>query len=258
MKEEKKIIDSVDPLKIEDILKILNQLINCICKIKIKGVYGTGFFCKIPFKNETMKVFMTNHHVLNKEVLKNIKKLNLLLNDEKEIIIIDLKIERKILFNKDYDITLIEIKEEDKIKNYLELDDNLFNDNSEIIYEDKSIYILQYPNGKKACVSYGVLNDINEYNIMHRCCTDNGSSGSPILNLETNKVIGIHTKGTNFNYNMGILLKFPFRFLVDKKFNIQVKKKSIFIKNMEIKSIQELEKSGYKNLKIPKLIRTIY
>ena len=257
MKEEKKIIDSVDPVKIEDILKILNQLINCICKIKIKGVYGTGFFCKIPFKNETIKVFMTNYHVLNKEVLKNIKKLNLLLNDEKEVIIIDLRINRKFFFNKEYDITLMELKEEDKIKDYLELDDNLFNNNSEIIYEDKSIYILQYPNGKNACVSYGVLNNISEYNIMHKCCTDNGSSGSPILNLETNKVIGIHTKGTSFNYNMGILLKFPLSFFVNKKVNKQVKKRSTIIKNKKNKHIQELDKSGFKDLKIISKKKTI-
>ena len=46
---------------------------------------------------------------------------------------------------------------------------------------------------------------INKYNIIHTCSTDDGSSGSPILNLKNNKVVGIH-KGTpdetkNFNYN---------------------------------------------------------
>ena len=39
--------------------------------------------------------------------------------------------------NKDYDITIIELKDEDKINNYLELDDNLFQDNAEIINKDK-------------------------------------------------------------------------------------------------------------------------
>ena len=96
--------------------------------------------------------------------------------------------------HKDYDITLIELKDEDKIKDYLELDDNLLQDNSELIYKNKSIYYLHYKNGKNACVSYGLLHNINKYNIMHNFSTDNNSSGSPILNLQSNKVIGIHKK----------------------------------------------------------------
>ena len=52
---------------------------------------------------------------------------------------------------------------------------------------------------------------INNYNVIHICSTDNGSSGSPILNLKNNKVIGIH-KGTpdcTKNFNYGTLLKYP-------------------------------------------------
>ena len=51
----------------------------------------------------------------------------------------------------------MELKEEDKIKDYLELDDNLFQDNSEKIYKSQSIYLLHYRNEKNACVSYGLL-----------------------------------------------------------------------------------------------------
>ena len=164
MKQENKIVGSTDPVSIESTKRILNKLMNCICKIKIKGKFGTGFFCNIPDKNETIKVIMTNYHVLNENDLKENQKLNLLLNDEKEIIKINLQIKREIYFNKDYDITLIELKDEDKIKNYFELDGNLFKDDSEIIYLDKSIYALQYPNGKNACVSYRLLLNIDKYN----------------------------------------------------------------------------------------------
>ena len=45
---------------------------------------------------------------------------------------------------------------------------------------------------------------------MHNCTTDNGSFGSPILNLQTNKVIGIHNKSST-NYNIGTLLKLPIK-----------------------------------------------
>ena len=181
---------------------ILDQLMNCICKINIKGRFGTGFFCKIPFRKETIKVFITNYHILNEIDLKENKELNLSINNDKVTIIIDLGIKREMYFNKEYDITLMELNEKDKIKEYLELDDNLFQDNIEKnnIEKNKSIYILHYPNEKEAKVSYGLLNIIDKYYIIHNCSTDIVSSGSPILNLKSNKVIGIHNKGSN-NYN---------------------------------------------------------
>ena len=157
MEGEKKIEGSIDPVNIEGTKKILYQLMNCICKIKIKDIFATGFFCKFSYKNKVIRVFMTNYHVLNENDLKENKKLHLSLNDEKETIIIDKEIKRKTYFNKDYDITLIELIDEDRIKDYLELDDNLFQDYSEIIYKNKSIYVLHYQNGKNANVSYGLL-----------------------------------------------------------------------------------------------------
>ena len=157
MEDKKKTEGSIDPVNIEGTKKILAQLMNCICKIQIKGVYSTGFFCKFSHKKQAIKVFMTNYHVLNEKDFGETKKLNLSLNDEKETKTIDLSIERKTYFNKDYDTTIIELKDEDKIKDYLELDDYLFQDNSEIIYRNKSIYTLYYQNGKNACVSYGLL-----------------------------------------------------------------------------------------------------
>ena len=69
---------------------------------------------------------------------------------------------------------------------------NYFKIIQNIIYENNSLYVLQYPNMDKASVSYGILNSIQDYNINHTCSTEKGSSGSPILNLSNNKLIGIH------------------------------------------------------------------
>ena len=69
-------------------------------------------------------------------------------------------------------------------------------------------------------VSYGVLTKINNYDILHKCSTEKGSSGSPILNINTNKVIGIHKEGTIFNFNKGTLLKFPLNDFLSKNKNI--------------------------------------
>ena len=74
------------------------------------------------------------------------------------------------------------------------------------------MYIIQYPEGQLS-VSYGILAQIFEdkpYNFLHKCSTRKGSSGSPIINLK-NKIIGIHKKGYDKNYNEGTFLNYPIK-----------------------------------------------
>ena len=63
--------------------KIINQMERNICKIKIGEEQGTGFFCKIPFpkKDKTLKVFITNNHIVDEK----------LLNDKNKHILIKIK-----------------------------------------------------------------------------------------------------------------------------------------------------------------------
>ena len=105
-----------------------------------------------------------------------------------------------------------------KINNYLSLDDNLkdISNNS----EGNSIYILQYPDGNETSVSYGIIEKKeDEYEFRHLCRTKTGSSGAPILNLKTNKIIGIHCGQYRFeDFNSGIFLNEPIKeFQQDKK-----------------------------------------
>ena len=79
-----------------------------------------------------------------------------------------------------------------------------------LYYSGKSIYILHYPNyyeKDKVSVSYGILKrilDDKNYNFIHYCSTDYGSSGWPIINLSNNKIIGIHKQcSTNKEFNIG-------------------------------------------------------
>ena len=96
------------------------------------------------------------------------------------------------------------------------MDEHLFDENSEYIYEDKSIYILHYPMGKvHVSFGYGIQKE-DEYYIKHLCNTEHCSSGSPILNLKSNNVIGIHSgliknilENKEVKYNIGVLLKYP-------------------------------------------------
>ena len=155
---------------------------------------------------------MTNNHIINEEIIKSNKEIQVMLNDDKQMKVIKLE-NRKIYTSDKYDTTIIEIKSnEDKINNFLELDEGIFNDNINIF--NKSIYILQYPtslNEQKAALSYGILKSLESNdNLKYYCCTNYGSSGSPVLKLSNNKVIGIHKGSSNkFNYNKGTFLKYP-------------------------------------------------
>ena len=63
-------------------IKIIEQMEKNICKLKLeKNGQGTGFFCKIPFptKENMLPVFITNNHLINKDMLntKNNNKIEL-------------------------------------------------------------------------------------------------------------------------------------------------------------------------------------
>ena len=221
--KEKYLEDYPIPITAESTEIILNQMKKCICKIYMdNGSKGTGFFCKVPFpdKDHLVPFLITNNHIINESYLKKDKRIDFTINNdriEKKLVIGN----RRVYTSELYDSTIIEIFEnKDDIKDFLELD---FDINSEFFnnkYINKSNYTLQYPNNEKVSVSYGIIKAIdllNNHNITHLCSTDKGSSGSPILNVLTNKLIGIH-KGANnnHNFNKGILLIYPFKEFISK------------------------------------------
>ena len=218
--KEKKIEDYPIPITIVGTNIILKQLINCVCKIENKKGNGTGFFCSI---NDELKVLITNNHIIDEEIILKANKIRVTLNDDKDIKIINLN-NKKYYTSEKYDIAILEIdSDKEQINDFLELDNNLLNNYN--IDISKSVYLLQYPSidyyKQKAAVSYGVVkNCVDEYNIIHYCCTDYGSSGSPILNSMNNKLIGIHKESMkNYNFNRGTLLSFPINEFL-KKYNI--------------------------------------
>ena len=223
---EKNLEDYPSIVTLEKSKKIIYQIENCICKIYTNdGSNGTGFFCYIcDFKNnKKVPVMITNNHIIGEEDLNNNKKIKISFNDSifKDI---ELDSKRKKYTNKDLDITIIEIKKDiDGINanSFLEIDERIYQDGSEILFKKKSAYIIQYPKIIGASVSYGLINDINQNNneIQHFCITDKGSSGSPIILIESNKIIGVH-KGFSrycYDYNLGIFLKIPINLFFGNK-----------------------------------------
>ena len=209
--DEGEIKGSISPITIKQNEKIIEQMKSSICKISGKSI-GTGFFCNIELDGKKVHCLLTNYHVLDPQFIKENKNIKISMNDKsinEEITVA----EKDILYysiRDEYDMVIIKINREENYIKYLELDDNLFNENSEKGYNEESIYILHYPNSSISSVSFGygieTVKD-NEFDISHKCNTEIGSSGGPILNLSTNKVIGIHKAFINRKkFNIGKLL----------------------------------------------------
>ena len=220
--DEGDIKGSIDTITIGQTETILKQMKKSICKITLPTKTGTGFFCKLEYKGTEIKTLITNYHVIDDKFIKSNKNVKIELNNQKIIKMININ-ENKIIYsskNKEYDIVIIKLGKEDDVEDidYLEIDDNLLNTNSEYAYNDSSIYILHYPLGKEVLVSFGYGITMKNYNIIHKCKTTFGSSGSPILNLSTNKVIGIHKSyAKTHNCNAGTFLKKP---IIEMKKNL--------------------------------------
>ena len=205
-------------IKLECAEKIIEQMKKNICKIILDQIQGTGFFCKIPFPdhNKMLPVLITSSHVINEEFLnKEDEKIALEIKADPNIKELNLK-DRIKYANKKYDTTIIEIKPEDNISDFLELDDIIVDDiisdkNKNEVFIEENIYILEYVKGELN-YSTGILSNTDENNkvlLRHTCGTGIGSTGSPILNVKTNRVIGIHlSKVMNKSYGLGTFLNY--------------------------------------------------
>ena len=257
--EEISIKDALSPVSIKSTEIILDQMKNCVCKIHKGKINGTGFFIRISYNNKLYDLLVTNNHVLKEQDINTGKIISISLNNEQISKEIKIDSNRKKYTNKNLDVTIIEIKKEDNINNFLLLDDRILNKdikNYNNIYENESLYILNYINGKDMFVSYGILNNIEDNKIIHKCNTDSGSSGSPIILLNNNKVIGVHYGGSkhNHNFNFGTLLKIPLLDYINiynkEELNyiiaeIEIKEEDMGKDIQIINSFEESKRNGY-------------
>ena len=186
-------MDAPLPLTSEQLLKINDQMNKCVCQILLSEGKGTGFFVSIPNKSTNIQALITANHVINEDYLSKESTINLLLDNGKEMKKIAIGKNRKVFTNRKYDITIIEIIEsKDNIYNFLEIDNNIFNNIS--IFEKSSVYLLFYSKDNYSRVSFGTIKKIEDSTnrIIHNCFSDFGSTGGPILSSSHSKVIGIH------------------------------------------------------------------
>jgi len=211
---------------------------------------ATCFFCAIPFpdKYNRLPVLVTNNHVLKKEDITEGKIIRFSTNNEEHKFEIKIDENRKKYTNEKYDITFIEIKKDTdniNINSFLDIDDEIFEENYENLIVKKSVYLLHYPHGNLSEYSSGIMKGFfldEKFSFRHSCQTQNGSSGSPVINLINHKVIGIH-KGykENLKYNIGTVLKDPIN---DFYLNITNPK----VDNLENKESDEFLEKSLKNI----------
>ena len=243
---------TVPPLTSVQTKIILSQLEKYVCKIYPKNdKKGTGFMCKIPNPDQfkLLPVLITNNHILNENDIKEGEIIKITFDNDNYERNIKINKSRITYTNKDQNIdaTIIEIKPElDKIKYFLDIDEKVFEDNFTEIYKKCPSYILQYPLGKDSSHSVGLLKTIENTNITHYCATDYGSTGSPILCLSNYKVIGVHKRRTQFNFNVGTFIKFLIidfnnKSIIKNKENININNRETLNIEKEIKKQENID-----------------
>ena len=119
---------------------------------------------------------------------------------------------------------MVEIKEERKNKiKFLEIDDAIYKNDSEMYYYKEPIYIIQWKNIKDASLSYGIIKDMNKSKILYLSQLNSSSKLSLIFNLSNNKLIGKHN-GLLGRYKQGnffkiLINKFISQSNTDNKYN---------------------------------------
>ena len=250
--QEKKSIDAIipkssridqaqfDPNKIRRKVDVstANKVSKCVCKIIInenKGAKaGTGFF--LIYKDK--KYLITCYHIINSEK----KNYKIEIYNKKEFNL-ELKNRLVLLLKEPFDISAIEINENDEFINYIDfLDYDLNYINGYDQYKDLEVYVLGYPKGLESVAESGVIRRINNFEFYHDINTEGGSSGSPILLFNINKVIGIHKQADIAKQlNVGTFINIIFEKINDIKENDKDIEREITNKNITL-DIEILEK----------------
>ena len=193
----------MQPIEKKCIEKILEQMNNYIYIINEKDEnYETGFFCHIKYKDKTISVVIINKYLLDEELNNSI----IIGTNDKHYQNIELgDIKYK---NKNFNITMIEIKiNKNNNINFIELDDKLYEKESEMYYNKESIYIIQFNSRNDISLSFGMINNIEKSSLIYSSKLNPRLNFSLIFNLSNNKLIGINGNKLKY-YNYGIYFNF--------------------------------------------------
>ena len=173
---------------------------------------GTGFLCKINYKNDYFYAIITCYHVIGDKYKEQFQQLyfSYFKGEEEQHVIINLKDGRLFYQNKDYDITIIEMNKNDPVDLFSSLEIDYSIDTNNIKLDNKKVYLLQYPKGQSPIFySQGIIKkekeksqifssqekikkELNRNYFIAYYASEVGSSGCPIIDYEKDLVIGIH------------------------------------------------------------------
>ena len=235
-----------------------------ICEIQNDGKKGLGFLCNIfsPDKKEATPVLITSYQLLGGKDIISGKKIEFKLNNKTYCLKIDDS--RKVYLEKDlYNVSVIEIKEEDNIGLTSLFDIEINNRKINLAYLRKqTVMLLNKDNDGQLDMFKCEINAIkdNGYEIEYKCNSIiEEIYGCPLLNVNTNKIIGFHKQYFVMDdISQGILLEdIVNEFNLIKKNNIDIKldqleenkRKAIkeSIKVSQIKTIKTIKIERMKN-----------
>ena len=173
---------------------------------------GTGFLCKINYKNDYFYAIITCYHVIGDKYKEQFQQLyfSYFKGEEEQHVIINLKDGRLFYQNKDYDITIIEMNKNDPVDLFSSLEIDYSIDTNNIKLDNKKVYLLQYPKGQSPIFySQGIIKkekeksqifssrekikkELNRNYFIAYYASEVGSSGCPIIDYEKDLAIGIH------------------------------------------------------------------
>ena len=140
---------------------------------------------------------------------------------------------------------LFEVKPNKKDKiNFIEVDNLIFWQNSEQFFCQKTIYIIHSGNNfKNSFASFGTIDTVNESFFLYYANLSSNIKGFPILDIFSNKLIGIH-ESIDGHYCKGKFLNYAFKeFLIKYKLNKKNEIKKTFENENEINIVVKVNKT---------------
>ena len=134
---------------------------SAFCKIFTEKGCGTGFICEVKIKDKKIKFLFTNYHVINKDQINNIGSNILIFNNDEEKII-EIKDNRFVYTSVNLDFTCIEIFENENFKNYLEIDKSINCENPLEEFKNDLLVIMQCPENEDVSYAEGKIKDFRK------------------------------------------------------------------------------------------------
>ena len=182
---------SGEPISVEKLISKKNSI--CLIQVSSNNSSwtGTGFFIEFPFPSidNPISGIMTNNHVLGAKQLVSGSKFTIVADSTNKSFTINLNDNLFLFTSELIDITFIQLSPH-MIR---EINPTFLYASDSDSQKDDRITVLQHPKGGELLFSQGTIVSFWGCDYLHRCSTEYGSSGSPLLNHNF-EVVGVHKR----------------------------------------------------------------